>query len=217
VERERIRQAIPSIEVWGDDLFAVRRKLLTDPRLSLPRMTGEAAARTDLVKAQLSRTQLRAQMVDEGAFIASLEINSVVEQLTPGGSVDRVHELFERTTQFNTTNRKFQIAELQALLERPDSRIFTLKVSDRFGDHGLVGAAVVQAGEILCYALSCRVIGLGVDQVFLKEILSRLAGTTPAMTARIIKTARNVPARNLYRDQGFTEIEDGVWHKSLAA
>jgi FkbH-like protein len=217
VERERVRHAIPSIEVWGEDLFAVRRKLLTDPRLSLPRMTDEAGVRTELVKAQLNRTQLRAQMVDEGEFIASLDINSVVEQLEPGSTVDRVQELFERTTQFNTTNRKFQIAELQALLEQPDARIFTLKVSDRFGDHGLVGAAVVQAGEILCYALSCRVIGLGVDQVFLKDILGRLAETTPAMTARIIKTARNVPARNLYRDQGFTEIEEGLWHKSLAA
>lgn len=217
VERERVRQAIPSIEVWGEDLFAVRRKLLTDPRLSLPRMTDEAGVRTELVKAQLNRTQLRAQMVDEGEFIASLEINSVVEQLEPGSSVDRVQELFERTTQFNTTNRKFQVAELQALLGQPDARIFTLKVSDKFGDHGLVGAAVVQGNEILCYALSCRVIGLGVDQVFLGDILKRLADTQVTMTARIIKTARNVPARNLYRDQGFAEIEEGLWHKSLAA
>ena len=35
VERDRVRQRLPEVEVWGDDPFALRRKLLSDPRLSL--------------------------------------------------------------------------------------------------------------------------------------------------------------------------------------
>jgi len=64
VERERVRERLPAVEVWGENLFELRRRLLTDPRLQLPRVTAEAAGRTDLVKAQLKRTEARATYVD---------------------------------------------------------------------------------------------------------------------------------------------------------
>ena len=47
-------------------------------------------------------------------------------------------------TQFNTTGRKFATAELKALIGERDAQLFSIKVADRFGDHGLVGAAVVR-------------------------------------------------------------------------
>ena len=64
VERERVRQALPEIEVLGEDLFGLRRALLTDPRLQTFELTGEAAVRTDLVKAQLGRERERASAAD---------------------------------------------------------------------------------------------------------------------------------------------------------
>ena len=42
MERERVRQRLPDVEVWGEDPFALRRRLLTDPRLQVPRLTEEA-------------------------------------------------------------------------------------------------------------------------------------------------------------------------------
>ena len=44
IERERVRPQLPEVEVWGEDPFALRRRLLTDPRLQPPRVTGEARA-----------------------------------------------------------------------------------------------------------------------------------------------------------------------------
>src|SRR6185312_8523341 len=44
IERERVRQRLPQIEVWGEDLAGLRRRLLSDPRLQLPSITAEAAA-----------------------------------------------------------------------------------------------------------------------------------------------------------------------------
>ena len=88
-ERERVRQALPEVAVLGEDLFALRRILLTDPRLQPVRLTAEAASRSDLVKAQLDRARLRAEMGDDDAFVASLAVVGSVERLTPETATPR--------------------------------------------------------------------------------------------------------------------------------
>ena len=70
VERDRVRQRLPEVEVWGEDPFGLRRRLLDDPRLQIPVITAEAADRTALVKAQLARQQLRAETLGEARYIA---------------------------------------------------------------------------------------------------------------------------------------------------
>ena len=47
-EREQVRAELPDVEVWGEDLYGLRRRLLDDPRLQRPRITAEAAARGEL-------------------------------------------------------------------------------------------------------------------------------------------------------------------------
>ena len=197
-ERERARAELPQLEVWGEDLYELRRRLLDDPRLQRPRVTREAAARCDLVKAQLSRPRLRASAPDNSP--ASLGV--ACEIFTPDDDdLPRVAELFARTTQFNATGAKFTLAELAAYA------VLAMRVKDRFADHGLVGAAVVRGGEIVGFALSCRVIGLGVEQ----RLLAALVAAYGALRARIVETPRNAPARWLYRDGGFVQCDDGLW------
>jgi FkbH-like protein len=217
IERDRVRQRLPEIEVWGDDLLGLRRKLLTDPRLQLPVITDEAAARTTLVKAQLSRQQFHAEAVSESDYVASLQIACRIERLTGAAKLDRIEEMFARTTQFNATGRRFPTAELQALLANPLARIFTLHVSDRFGDHGLVGAATVESGEVAGLVLSCRVLGLGIEHRFVQRVIAELRRDGFAVTARIIETPRNAPVRNIYRDNGFTRDAEGVWRLAATA
>jgi FkbH-like protein len=212
IERDRVRQRLPEVEVWGEDLFGLRAKLLTDPRLQLPTITEEAAQRTELVKAQLHRQHFRAETVDETDYIASLQVQCRIERVVSGAKLDRIEELFRRTTQFNTTGRVFTLGELQALVNDPAARLYTLHVSDRFGDHGLVGAAAIIGGEIIALVMSCRVLGLGVEHRFVQHMLNEMKATGVAVTARIIETSRNAPVRNIYRDNGFTKDASGLWH-----
>ncbi len=210
-ERERVRQALPEVAVLGEDLFAVRRILLTDPRLQPVRLTEEAGRRSELVKAQLDRSRLRADAPDESAFVASLQVVCSVERLTSEtattATLDRVRELIARTTQFNATGRAFTLAELELLIGSGDARVFTLRMRDRLADHGLVGVAVVVAGEILNLVLSCRVIGLGGEHVLLDAIMAAVAKPT----GRIVATERNIPVRHVYRDHGFIDRGQGIW------
>ena len=212
VERERVRQALPEVEVLGEDLYGLRRALLTDPRLQVVNVSGEAAQRTDLVKAQLARERQRTDAGGQAEFLESLQLAVTFDRPATGPSLERIVELFERTTQFNTTGRRFSPGELgEAAAE---GRVYSARARDRFGDYGLVAAAVVEAGEIAGFAMSCRVIGLGVEHRFLAFVLEALAATHEDVAARILETSRNGPVRNLYADNGF-ELADGVWRKPL--
>ncbi|HXA37928.1 MAG TPA: HAD-IIIC family phosphatase [Phenylobacterium sp.] len=217
VERENVRQRLPEVEVWGDELFSLRRRLLNDPRLQAPRVSEESAQRTALTQAQLSRQRTRADAADEQAFVASLDVRTEIVRLEPGARLDRIEELFQRTTQFNATGAKFSQANLDALIRRADAEVFAIQVSDRFGDHGLVGAAVIEGDEITAFALSCRVLGLGVEHRFLQHVVQALSPDRAALTARIVETSRNTPVRNLYRDNGFEPVGENVWRRSLTA
>ena len=83
-ERERMRQSAAGRRRAGARTCSrCGGMLLTDPRLQPAHLTEEAAARTELVKAQLDRTRLRAELPDEAAFVASLNVVRTVERLTP--------------------------------------------------------------------------------------------------------------------------------------
>ena len=209
VERDRVRQRLPQVEVWGENPFDLRTRLLNDPRLKTPRLSAEAAGRTGLVKAQLGRQTFRQEATSEADYLASLNIQCRIEPLAADSNLGRIEELFQRTTQFNTTGRRFPAAELVALIQGGHARVFSLQVTDRFGDHGLVGAAVIEAGEITGFALSCRVLGMGVEHRFLSAVLEAADG--PSVLGRIVETSRNNPVRNLYRDNGFVQRPDGAW------
>jgi FkbH-like protein len=211
IERERVRQGLPQVEVWGEEPFSLRRRLLTDPRLQTAGATSEAESRTDLVRAQLDRARLRTQAADAEAFLASLEIVCRIEKLREGSALERVQELLRRTTQFNTTGRQYSVADLKSLNDSGTGAIFAAWVSDRFGDHGLVAAAIVAGDEIVAFVMSCRVIGLGVEHRLLGAVLDQVGAAGRAVSGKIIETSRNVAVRNLYRDHGFSLREDDVW------
>jgi FkbH-like protein len=214
VERDRVKQFLPEIEVWGEDLFALRRALLDDPRLQVPRLTDESANRTQLVKAQLGRQRLQAEAADEQSYLASLQVKTRIEQVLPDAKFDRIEELFRRTTQFNATGQQFTAAGLASLAASPNARLFALHVSDRFADHGLVGAAVIEDREITGLVMSCRVLGMGVEHEFMRHMTSAVGAGV--ISARIVPTSRNIPVRNIYRDNGFVLDQDGVWRRENA-
>jgi FkbH-like protein len=201
--------------VWGDDPFALRRRLLDDPRLQVPRLTEEAATRTKLVKAQLNRQHLRAETVDESDYVASLQIECRFERVVAADRLERISELFHRTTQFNSNSRKFSVMELAALIGAPHARVFTIDVSDRFGDQGLVGAAVIDAGDIIGLVMSCRALGIGVEHTFMRHIIAAVAGDCVALSGAIVETARNIPVRHIFSDHGFARDAAGIWRLRL--
>jgi FkbH-like protein len=216
VERAEVQEALPSVALFGDDIYRLRHDLLTDPRLSPMRVTREATSRSSTLLARLERERLAQTAVDRDAFISGLEIKLDIRRAERSEELIRVAELFARTTQLNATGVTFTEEVLAMIVKGPPrDMVVALNYRDRFGDQGLVGAAVVQDGEIVNIAMSCRVIGLGVQTAMLRWIIRELRHYLGSLVARIVPTDRNAPVRDVYAQAGFQPGPAGSWRFTL--
>ena len=127
----------------------------------------------------------------------------------------RIEELFHRTTQFNTTGPQVLRRRAGRRWRQSGRPAFSPSTSPTASaTTAWSGAAVIEAGEIVGLAISCRVLGIGVEHAFLRHVLQEMKHRPGGLLGRIIPTPRNVAARNIYRDHGFSEREAGVWESA---
>ena len=120
----------------------------------------------------------------------------------------RVAQLTQKTNQFNVTTRRYSEAQIAEMAKRPDWHIFSIKVRDRFGDHGLVGVAIThdeaEQCEIDTFLFSCRVIGRTVETALLAHIAKSAAERgCKRLVGWFLPTKKNAPARDFYPQHGF--------------
>jgi FkbH-like protein len=127
----------------------------------------------------------------------------------------RLHELSVRTHQFNTTGEAVTEAALRTLIASPAHQVTTVRLSDRFGDDGMVGGCVIErAGAALpgsgdewtvtLLMMSCRAMGRGVIEALLGW-LTRSAAHAGAQSLAVpcLVSPRNVPLRLALAASGF--------------
>jgi FkbH-like protein len=210
IERAEVRHHLPDVWVLGDDPNLWRETMLSSQRFEHAHASAEAARRTETTRGRLQREAAQAAATDPAAFLATLDLRCTVSLVEDESALGRLHELLTRTNQMNLTSRRHDMARLQAFLRDPQTRLYALNVQDRFSDHGRVGAAIVCGNELDTFVVSCRVMGLGVEDAFLSAMLALEArvATSPHLQATYIPTARNVPIRDLLPRLGFTPTSD---------
>jgi len=208
-ERARVQARLPGVMVLGENPFGVRWQLLTHPAFQVPQITDEARRRSDMVRGQLARERARVVTPAPGAFATSLDMRCTIRREHDDEHLARVIELVHRTTQLNTTGEKPSPAQLAACT------VYTLAAVDRFADYGIVGACITDGGVVRQLVLSCRVIGLDLEQLLLRVAGADLAHRTSAarIAGRLVTTPRNQPARNLFAACGFVRDadDDTLW------
>ncbi len=160
--------------------------------------TAEDATRTQMYRENAARRSLESSVSDIGEFLAALDLQVDIgppdEDEWP-----RVEQLTQRTNQFNFTTRRRSAQELRALPAQ-GAQVQRVRVSDRFGNYGLVGVLIAQAREdawlVDTFLLSCRVLGRGVEHAMLRSLGQRaLERGLQRVEMQLINSARNEPAR----------------------
>ncbi len=206
VERHLVKSAFPEIRTLGADLYYIRRILLWAPETQPAVMTGEAARRNSMVKAQITRDSQR-KVLSRDEFLASLNIRYTGIHVS---SVDhpkfsRVLELINKTNQFNTTGKRWTQAEMDNEF-RNGLQIFAFEVADKFTEYGLVGMALVQAKTVKQFVMSCRVIGLDVELRCLSEVKLH----NDSLEGLFIPNDKNFLCKDLFERAGFKAV-GGSW------
>ncbi|MEP0356957.1 HAD-IIIC family phosphatase [Paraglaciecola sp.] len=107
---------------------------------------------------------------DNSSFLKDSQIQ--VTLVPVDAHLTRLQELVSRTNQLNFTKLRQSDSELETLLSK--CRSIAIKVSDKYGDYGVVGLVCLQDNQAVHFLFSCRILGMKVE-CFLYDYFNRPA------------------------------------------
>ncbi|BBG01412.1 MULTISPECIES: HAD-IIIC family phosphatase [Pseudonocardia] len=213
--RERFPEIV-TVDVDADDPAGHVGALLADGWFDSPAITDEDRERAGRYRTEARRAEFRAGVDGVEEYLAGL--GTRLEVFVPGpADVARVAQLTRRTNQFNLTTVRLDDRSVHDRLADPQELTVAVQVGDRFGDHGLIGAAFARWSgtgpertlRIENLVMSCRVLGRGVESAWIAELLRHAAdGGATAVLAGYRPSPRNARVRELWPDHGF--VADGT-------
>lgn len=213
-EVEIVRQFAPEVTAIhiGDDPSQFVA-MLQDARLFEPTsVTADDAKRTEQYRSERERKALLSSAVDMDAYLESLEMEGLISDFAPV-DVPRLSQLINKSNQFNLTTRRRSEGEVTALIDDPSHACFSVRLKDRFGDHGLIAIAIgtVDGADMVIdtWLMSCRVLKRNVEDEVLNELV-RLAEERGCSTlvGVYLPTAKNGMVKAHYPSLGFECVSE---------
>ncbi len=212
-ERAEVSLAVPQALVLSPEDMADAAGW---PEFSPATLTAEARRRGEMYAERRRREQeARAFAGSRDEFLRYCGTKVTIAPAA-GADAPRLHELSVRTHQFNTTGEVVAEAALRTLIASPAHQVTTVRLSDRFGDDGMVGGCVVEPGAdrgwtVTLLMMSCRAMGRGVIEALLAWLARSAArGGARELAVPCLVSPRNVPLRLALAASGFRAAGDST-------
>ena len=163
--------------------------------------------------------RIRARALEEQAkfnnqeeYLASLCLKAKIRKNYVVASA-RIAELSQKSNQFNVTTRRYSQQEIVTLMSSDNCTVYSIEVSDKFGDSGLTGVAIVRYSqgdvEVDSFLMSCRVIGRGIEFSLWRTIFdeARKRGCQQ-VKAQYIRSSKNGLVENFFDSLGFRAVKE---------
>ena len=220
-ERELVKQMLPQVEVpdFPEKPYLLMPffRQLVEKYFRVYMVTSEDLAKTEQYQANALRRAEQSRFADLDEYLYSIDIQVNIIKADEH-NLPRIAQMTQKTNQFNLTTRRYTQAEVQQRLDQ-GWLIYCMRVSDRFGDSGITGTVFLKpvgnvGVNIDTLLLSCRVLGKGIEDAFIKTVLNllRLDGYRE-LTADYLPTAKNGQTADFYDRLGMTCVstdEDGA-------
>lgn len=224
-ERNLIRETIPEMIVpeLPEDPSEYVRFLAELNLFEVPSFSPEDLERSEMYTREAERRQAAAAYDNVDDFMRSLNMKLEIARFDEF-HLPRIAQLFQRSNQFNLTTQRHSEAACAAMMRSSDLMPLYARLSDRLGDHWLIGIVVLEnSGKELAirdWLMSCRVLARGVEQQMMNEVFSiaRSIGVE-RVTGHYIPTAKNGMVCDFFAKFGFHQLslqagEEGTTHWS---
>lgn len=170
--------------------------------------------RNEMYQENVKRVHLQSSFADYTEYLLSLKMHGVIKAFEPC-YIARIAQLTNKSNQFNLTTKRYTQEEIEKIAE--DKNYITLygKLSDRFGDNGVVSVVIGHiAGEecrIELWLMSCRVLKRDMEFAMMDALVHRcLERGIREIHGSYYPTAKNTMVKDFFALQGFEKIsEDG--------
>ena len=204
-ECEAVRQQLPMVKTVQVPAMLSDYPRVVDEIKALFLAGGISAfskGKTEQYRQRAGAEGLKAQFDTQEEYLASLALKVKLTR-NARSSAGRISELSQKSNQFNLTTIRYSVAEIEQMMGSDTHAVYTLVVSDKFGNAGLTGVAVIRyEGKVAIvenFLMSCRVIGRGVETSIWPSIVddAMQRGCTE-LRAEFIPSAKNAQVADFY-------------------
>lgn len=221
-EREIVRVQIPEVAVpeIGNDIVKFIEFIDKEGYFEPAKLSIDDMNRADYYSKNLQRESLQPVFADYGEYLQSLKMKAEIKAFTPI-YLDRITQLINKTNQFNLTTKRYNDSEVASMSRNELYLTFFGRLSDKFGDNGLVSVVVGSAmGDRLhldIWLMSCRVIKRDMELAMFDELVARcIASGIKQIFGSYIRSAKNDMVADHFERLGFEQInrqgnDDTTW------
>jgi FkbH-like protein len=204
-ERARVKESLPEVFVpdWPDNPLMYPSALLSLKCFDFPSLSQEDFDRTDMYLSETRRQDLKKSIGSLDEWLSQLSIKVQIDALGEE-NLQRAAQLLNKTNQMNLSTRRMSESELADWSSQENHRLWTLRVSDKFGDAGLTGIISIDiqkdSAQIVDFILSCRVMGRHIEDVMVALVVdcARVLDLE-AVYARYVPTSKNRPCLDFFK------------------
>jgi len=210
-ERNIVRRELPTVAVpeLPGDPASYARCIADAGYFEALSVTAEDLARTQRYQANVQRNTHHGAATDLQGYLASLEMELWAAPFDRT-NLKRIVQLINKTNQFNLTTRRYTEEQVIALIDAPDVLSLYCRLTDKFGDNGIIGVIIGRldgsSNKILVdsWLMSCRVFGRQVENACMNILAERAkqVGATE-IVGEYIPTAKNDIVREHYSRMSF--------------
>ena len=230
-ERAIVQAQLPGVAVpeVGNDVSKYAEFIDRERFFEPVSLSKEDLERAALYAGNSQRAAQATQFADYGEYLDSLEMTAEIDVFKPV-YLERIAQLTNKTNQFNLTTRRYTLAEMEAAARDPHSIGLYGKLTDRFGDNGLISIVLGRnEGRVLhmdLWLMSCRVLKREMENAMLDVLVERAqAHKLETIRGYYLPTAKNGMVADFYPRLGFSPapaspgLPEGatVWTLDLAA
>lgn len=209
IQRASIKSRLPLIvpDLPEDPVFRPNfiRNLIELHRFSL---TKEDKIRSRLYQERTQRETLKTKSKNLEEFLSSLKQEATIAPMNPK-TLPRSAQLCQKTNQFNLTTHRYNIHDLESMLNNHQIAAYTLSLKDIYGDNGIVGLGILRFNQANCeidtFLMSCRVLGRKIEQGFLAFLTEQAKKRgVKTLIGRYLRTEKNSQTEDFFPKSGFT-------------
>ena len=215
-ERAIVEEQVPGVSI--PQIESVEHYIQTIDKSGFFEVTSlseDDFKRTKMYQENIKRSEIQASFADYEDYLRSLEMKGEIHSFAPM-YMSRIAQLTNKSNQFNLTTKRYSQADIEAVAEDPDYITLYGKLSDKFGDNGVVSIIIGRIDgkdrdelHIELWLMSCRVLKRDMEFAMMDELVTKAkARGVKKLVGYYYPTAKNAMVKDFYALQGFTKIDE---------
>ena len=215
IERDKVKNMLPEVYTVDvpSDVFQWPKYLENLDCFAKFNTTKEDLSKTEQYRSRAEFIKESAVVTDEHSYLKSIGLIASTIELDES-NISRAVQLCSKTNQFNLRAVRHSSEDLYSISKRNKDFCFLIKLSDKYGDHGIVGLVCLteinpETIFLDTFLLSCRILGRRLETWMLyKAIIRAKKNNYKYLVGEFIDNNRNLVAKNFFIENGFQLIKN---------